>query len=91
MPASQEPILCLFGCVTLTGRLFTPGHDQRYRGQHLDRFSADDRTDADDLEQFIPGHAGRYDEGCLRADVDQKHEVPAAWLSGLTNGFVILA
>jgi hypothetical protein len=71
MPTSQQPTLCLCGCGTLTGRLFAPGHDQRYRGQCLYRFSEGDRTDADDLEQYIPGHAERYDKDCLRGDVDQ--------------------
>jgi hypothetical protein len=57
MPTSQEPTPCLCGCGTLTDRLFAPGHDQRSPGQCLDRFSASDRSGADDLEQYIPGHA----------------------------------
>jgi hypothetical protein len=68
-------MLCLCGSGTLAGRLFAPVHDQRYRGQCLDHFSAGDRTDADDLEQFIPGHAARYDKDFLRNDVDRKHDV----------------
>jgi hypothetical protein len=74
MPTSDlKPCRC--SCGSLTYRTFAQGHDQRYLGQCLDRISAGDSTGADDMEQYIPGHAEHYEMGCLRDNVGQKREV----------------
>jgi hypothetical protein len=75
MPTNQEPKYCLCGCGTHTRRRFAPGHDMTHLKQCLDRISANDPTGADDLEKDNPGHADRYDMGCLRANIGQKREV----------------
>jgi hypothetical protein len=75
MPTTSDLKPCLCGCGALTYRRFAPGHDQRYLGQCLNRISAGDPTGPADMEQYIPGHAGRYDMGCLRANVGRTRAV----------------
>jgi hypothetical protein len=85
MPTTSESQPCLCGtpgCVSLTG-LFAPGHDQRYRGQCLNRICGGDPSGADDMEQFIPGHAEHYDMDCLRAHVGQSRKVLSRCFRGL--------
>ena len=75
MPITRELKLCHCGCGSLTGSRFAQGHDQRYLGQCLERISAGDPTGADDMEQYIRGHAERYDMDCLRASVGKERDV----------------
>lgn len=46
----------------------------RYLGQCLTRIAAGDSSGADDMEQYIPGHARRYGMLCLRAHLGRDRE-----------------